>query len=51
MLGLRPEAVLISLEAKPGYEPIEAQNIEPLGAYDIVDLKLGVAVPSGPHMI
>jgi multiple sugar transport system ATP-binding protein len=41
MLGVRPEAVLISLEAKPGYEPIEAHIIEPLGAYDIVDLKLG----------
>ena len=41
MLGVRPEAVLISPGAKPGYEPIEAHIIEPLGAYDIVDLKIG----------
>jgi multiple sugar transport system ATP-binding protein len=41
MLGVRPEAVMVSLAAKPGFEPIEAHIIEPLGAYDIVDLKLG----------
>jgi multiple sugar transport system ATP-binding protein len=41
MLGVRPEAVMISLAAQPGFEPIEAHIIEPLGAYDIVDLKLG----------
>jgi multiple sugar transport system ATP-binding protein len=41
MLGVRPEAVLLRNEPTPGYEAIEAHIIEPLGAYDIVDLKLG----------
>ncbi len=40
-LGIRPEGVMVALEAKPGYVPVEAHIIEPLGAYDIVDLKLG----------
>jgi multiple sugar transport system ATP-binding protein len=40
-LGIRPEGVLVALEAKPGYVPVEAHIIEPLGAYDIVDLKVG----------
>jgi multiple sugar transport system ATP-binding protein len=40
-LGVRPEAVLVEREAKPGYMPVEAHIIEPLGAYDIVDLKVG----------
>ena len=34
---------------RPAIVPIEAHIIEPLGAYDIVDLKLGIAVPAGPH--
>jgi multiple sugar transport system ATP-binding protein len=33
--------VLLRSEPTPGYVPIEAHIIEPLGAYDIVDLKLG----------
>jgi multiple sugar transport system ATP-binding protein len=41
MLGVRPEAVLLRNEPAPGFESIEAHIIEPLGAYDIVDLKLG----------
>jgi multiple sugar transport system ATP-binding protein len=40
-LGVRPEGVLISREAAPGYQPVEAHLIEPFGPYDIVDLKLG----------
>jgi multiple sugar transport system ATP-binding protein len=40
-LGVRPEAVLVARETRPGYVPVEAHIIEPLGAYDIVDLKIG----------
>ena len=41
MLGVRPEAVQVAREPTLGYAPIEAHLVEPLGAYDIVDLKLG----------
>ena len=41
MIGVRPEAVQVAREERVGYVPIEAHLIEPLGAYDIVDLKLG----------
>jgi multiple sugar transport system ATP-binding protein len=41
MLGIRPEGVLVSRQQAPGYMPVEAHIIEPLGAYDIVDLKVG----------
>jgi len=40
-LGVRPEGVLVEREAKDGYMPVEAHIIEPLGAYDIVDLQVG----------
>jgi multiple sugar transport system ATP-binding protein len=40
-LGVRPEGVLVSREAQPGYRPVEAHIIEPFGPYDIVDLKVG----------
>jgi multiple sugar transport system ATP-binding protein len=40
-IGIRPEGVLVSRTATPGYQPVEAHIIEPLGAYDIVDLKVG----------
>src|SRR5262249_50251900 len=40
-LGVRPEGVLISLVEAAGHVPVEAHLIEPLGAYDIVDLKIG----------
>ena len=40
-LGIRPEGVLVSREAQPGYLPLEAHIIEPLGSHDIVDLKVG----------
>jgi multiple sugar transport system ATP-binding protein len=41
IVGIRPENVLITREETQGYIPVEAHIIEPLGAYDIVDLKLG----------
>ena len=40
-LGIRPEGVLVEREARDGYLPVEAHIIEPLGAYDIVDLQVG----------
>ena len=40
-LGIRPEGVLVAREPQEGYVPVEAHIIEPLGAYDIVDLKVG----------
>ncbi len=40
-LGIRPEGVKVAREATPGFIPVEAHIIEPLGAYDIVDLKIG----------
>jgi multiple sugar transport system ATP-binding protein len=43
-LGIRPEGVEVSREATDGYLPVEAHIIEPLGAYDIVDLKVGDAM-------
>jgi multiple sugar transport system ATP-binding protein len=51
-LGIRPEAVLVSREARPGYVPVVAHIIEPLGSHDIVDLKVGAEIlrartPSG----
>jgi multiple sugar transport system ATP-binding protein len=41
MVGVRPENVLVARQETEGYIPLEAHIIEPLGAYDIVDLKLG----------
>jgi multiple sugar transport system ATP-binding protein len=40
-LGIRAEGVLVSREARPGYLPLEAHIIEPLGSHDIVDLQVG----------
>ncbi|CDX62984.1 sn-glycerol-3-phosphate import ATP-binding protein UgpC [Mesorhizobium plurifarium] len=40
-LGIRPEGVLVRREATDGFLPVEAQIIEPLGSFDIVDLKVG----------
>ncbi|MDX8454849.1 ABC transporter ATP-binding protein [Mesorhizobium sp. VK9D] len=40
-LGIRPEGVLVRHDAAPGYMPVEANIIEPLGSFDIVDLKVG----------
>jgi multiple sugar transport system ATP-binding protein len=43
-LGIRPEGVLVSHDAAQGFLPVEAQIIEPLGSYDIVDLKVGASI-------
>ncbi|MBZ9985064.1 ABC transporter ATP-binding protein [Mesorhizobium sp. BR-1-1-8] len=40
-LGIRPEGVLISREAAEGFMAVETQIVEPLGSFDIVDLKVG----------
>ncbi|MDX8515263.1 ABC transporter ATP-binding protein [Mesorhizobium captivum] len=40
-LGIRPEGVLVRHEAAEGFLPVEAQIVEPLGSFDIVDLKVG----------
>jgi multiple sugar transport system ATP-binding protein len=40
-LGIRPEAVSLQLEAAAGMVPAQVQLIEPLGAYDIVDIECG----------
>jgi multiple sugar transport system ATP-binding protein len=40
-LGVRPEGVLVRHDTADGYLPVEAHIIEPLGAFDIVDLKVG----------
>jgi multiple sugar transport system ATP-binding protein len=40
-LGVRPEGVLVRHDAAEGFLPVEAHIIEPLGAYDIVDLQVG----------
>jgi len=43
-LGVRPEGVLVRRDAAPGYMPVEAHIIEPLGSFDVVDLKVGSKV-------
>jgi multiple sugar transport system ATP-binding protein len=40
-LGIRPEGIMVAREEAAGFVPVEAHIIEPLGAYDIVDLKIG----------
>jgi multiple sugar transport system ATP-binding protein len=41
VLGIRPEGVLVERQETAGHVRVEAHIIEPLGAYDIVDLKVG----------
>jgi len=41
VVGIRPEGVLVERQERAGYLPVQAHIIEPLGAYDIVDLKVG----------
>ncbi|MFO1144783.1 MAG: ABC transporter ATP-binding protein [Amaricoccus sp.] len=41
VLGVRPEGVEIARDATEGAHAVEAHLIEPLGAYDLVDLRLG----------
>jgi multiple sugar transport system ATP-binding protein len=40
-LGVRPEGISVARSEAPHHVPVEAHIIEPLGAYDIVDLKFG----------
>ncbi|ARP63439.1 ABC transporter ATP-binding protein [Mesorhizobium sp. WSM1497] len=40
-LGIRPEGVLIRREATEGFVPVDTHIVEPLGSFDIVDLKVG----------
>ncbi len=40
-LGVRPEGVLVRHDAADGFLPVQTHIIEPLGSYDIVDLKVG----------
>jgi multiple sugar transport system ATP-binding protein len=40
-IGIRPEGVLVERSRTEGYVPVEAHIIEPLGPFDIVDLKFG----------
>jgi multiple sugar transport system ATP-binding protein len=40
-LGVRPEGVLVSTAATPGYQPAEAHLVQPFGGFDIVDLRIG----------
>ncbi|RTM00805.1 MAG: ABC transporter ATP-binding protein [Hyphomicrobiales bacterium] len=40
-LGIRPEGVLVRRQATEGFLPVETQIVEPLGSFDIVDLKVG----------
>jgi multiple sugar transport system ATP-binding protein len=40
-IGFRPESVSLSRMEASGHVPVEVGLIEPLGAYDIVDLRIG----------
>ncbi|HVY08493.1 MAG TPA: ABC transporter ATP-binding protein [Burkholderiales bacterium] len=40
-VGIRPEGVQVSRNQAAGFIPVEAHIIEPLGPFDIVDLKFG----------
>jgi multiple sugar transport system ATP-binding protein len=40
-IGIRPEGVLVAHQQQDGFVRVTADIIEPLGAYDIVDLRLG----------
>jgi len=42
-LGIRPEAVELALEPRPGWVSSDAHIIEPLGSHDIVDFRIGGA--------
>ena len=48
-LGIRPEGVLVSRDGGRGLSAGRGGIIEPLGAYDIVDLKVGIANAQGAH--
>ncbi len=42
-LGVRPEAIALRLAPAPGLLPATVHLVEPLGAYDIVDIAIGEA--------
>lgn len=42
-LGIRPEAISLSLAAEPGAVAAKAHIVEPLGSHDIVDFTIGGA--------
>ena len=44
VLGVRPEAVLVERSERTGYVPAEVHLIEPQGAYDILDIRIGKPV-------
>ncbi len=48
-VGFRPEGVLLSRTQAKGHIPVEVGVIEPLGAYDIVHLRVGPQLSSGAH--
>ena len=50
-LGIRPEGVIVAHEPAGGFVPLEAHLIEPLGAYDIVDLKVGYDDAAGADAV
>ena len=41
VLGIRPEGVSVERTAKEDYVKAEVHVIEPIGSYDIVDIKVG----------
>jgi multiple sugar transport system ATP-binding protein len=43
-LGVRPEAVFVERTQQPGYVPVDVRLIEPQGAYDVLDLRVGEAM-------
>jgi len=43
-VGVRPEAVFLERQGKENYLKGEVQNVEPVGPYDMVDIKLGAQV-------
>lgn len=40
-VGFRPESIMLAKSETSGHVPVEVGLIEPLGAYDIVDLRVG----------
>ncbi len=49
-LGIRPEAVSVFRQATPGAVKARVHLIEPMGAYDIVDIDMGSAGMTGAHL-
>ena len=47
-LGIRPEAIGVARSPLPGAVQARVHLIEPMGAYDIVDIAMGAAGAAGP---